>query len=595
MFKKAELIHRLRFAYLLAQACLCSLSASAADCSLKSPEYAVFDLVVKSTDEKVGTAFVIDADLGLFATAYHVLAVESGTDESMKLILRRGNITAEFERVASGNNVVILHEDWAILKAKLKDPSLGLHPTPAMHVAYDRPSAAALTASNVFVTSGSVRQVIGAEWSVIDDPVKACDATNVVMLEIPSYDRGYSGSPVFGEQQCGILGIASRFILPKDAASPGLKEAVRAFQQYTKRVDAARSAKLNNPSGTLNDNFELIREIIKDKIFVKIVPSRCIIDGILIESYRNEYSTFGKILRKDYSDDIKRLVQAFRILDLDDVEASTLTIDMLRNAPMKWIELLQVTQAFRQISDERGFASKNWNSLLQSAFVEKQSILNYRFVDQGYKRAASLVGSDVVSVRNHATLEETINSVLARNLGTGSIKKIQIDADVRAGSEIAPEKRVDLGIKLAELALKPSLPVSARRFAQQASVGYLASGLADESQKITSAKRGEALARMAQALDPSTFVTVRSSEDMKSWVERFNRAVAVSDLQKRVGNAALAEESLSIHDRSLANSAIIEAESFAKDKLQFLNAPNSGFAAEKDIFSNHFMPNYRIF
>ncbi|RXT52411.1 hypothetical protein B6S44_16660 [Bosea sp. Tri-44] len=537
-------------ALLIGTSLLISAPVSAGECALKSPEHAVFDVVEKPADQKVGTAFVIDADQALFATAYHVLALESGPTAGRKLVLKRGNFEADFERVVSGNNAGLLHEDWAILKARLKEPSLGLHPYPAMHVAYDRPTGTELVGSNVFVTSGAIRQIVGAEWSGADDPVKACDATNVVMLEIPSYDRGFSGSPVFGEQQCGILGLSSRFILPANASSPGLKEAVRAFQQYTKRVDAAAGAKLDLDKLTLEQNHTLLRELVKDKVLVKVVPSRCIVDGVVSESYRNKASSIGRLIRQDYSELVKKLIQVISRVDLDDPESTVMTMAMVKETKLRWVDLLQVVAAFRSVSSEKKLEQKNYFNVFTSAITEKQALLSYRLVDFSYKRAALISQSNEPDIPVMNSFDDTILSLIKENAGVGAIETIRIEEKSLVGTNFSPDRRIALGFELSQVAEKASLPASAREIARKASVSYIASGLADESRNIPDNKKanadlkGEALARLARSLIATT--TEESS--------------VVADLQGRVARAALEQQQLSVQGRKLAAEAIANAE-----------------------------------
>lgn len=549
-------------------------------CSLQSPEHAVFDIVERSpaqnagepaSDQKVGTAFIIDSDQGLFATAYHILALASGPGSGKKLLITRSNFEAEFERIASGNNAGLLHDDWAILKAKLKEPNLGLHPYPAMHVAYDRPTGLELVGSSVFVSSGAVRQLSGAEWSGTDDPVKACEPANVVMLEIPSYDRGYSGSPVFSEKQCGIVGLSSRFILPSDATSPGLKETVRAFQQYTKRIDAAASARIDPDNLSLEQNLTVMRELVKDKVLVKIVPSRCMVDGVIFESYKNKTSIIGKLIRQDYSAETRKIILVMSSVDLNNPESTVLTMNMIKEARLRWVDLLQVVAAFRNAVSVQKLNTKPYYNMFTTAMAEKQAGLRYKSIDFSYSRAAASEQTIEAGIPSYTNADDTISSLIKRNFGFGTIDQIVLDSKAVYGSEIDPRNRIELGLKLSEVAEKTSIPEGAREIARKASASYIASGLAADG-KLSSTSgmvspdvKGEALARLAKSLPllaaPGTFET--------------------ANLQSRIGQAALAQQGISASGRKLAIDAIAGAE---MSKFQdFATVPLGGSGMGADL------------
>jgi hypothetical protein len=420
---------------LIGMICWVAVSKEAASqCIPENPELAVFDVIASPKGEKVGTAFLVDSDLGLFVTAYHVLTTAATPTGQQDLLLKNGNFEFNFDLVASGNDSALLYNDWAILRAKVKDPSLGVRPLPALHLLYDWPGASAVTGSRVFASTGALRQVEGVEWRTDDQPARACDATNIVMLEVNSYDRGFSGAPIYVEKQCGVAGLASRFSLPKDVDDPTRKDLIKAFWAYTRRIDPEKSLVLDAEAKPAEDNFRILRELIKDKTFVKVVPSRCVIDQVILQSYADVNSRSHLLVKQEYQPEAKKIIKIIGDLDLNDPRQTTLTSDMIKSARLHWIDLLQILDSYLVTAQLKNFASMDYTELLENAILQKQRDLRYLNVRHSYRRAAKITrNADLDQGVGHSNIDMARQTLIASNVAweAKEIPGLGLEVDAR--------------------------------------------------------------------------------------------------------------------------------------------------------------------
>lgn len=236
------------------------------------PEHSVYPIVTEG-GEGAGIATLVSARQGIFVTASHVVA----NVNSLKVKTRAN--TYSFTVLLRGNNIQRTTEDWAIIQVT-DDNWKDELPLPDLDLVYDLPNAAEFAQAVLLTRAGSFAGFSAGRIGEDHDSGKLCGLDSVILVETSRYDKGFSGAPVFlpGESKRGVFAITSRFETTFD--NPDNSETVQLFAKISRQIE--------NEEGRHGLPIEVLRDLIKDKIFVKALPIKCIFDQILLRDEQKQ-------------------------------------------------------------------------------------------------------------------------------------------------------------------------------------------------------------------------------------------------------------------------------------------------------------------
>lgn len=231
------------------------------------PEHSVFTIVTES-GEGAGIATLVSAKQGIFVTASHVVA----SVNSRKI--KSGDKTFPLRVLLRGNNIQRATEDWAIIQVTDENWKDEL-PLPDLDLVYDLPNAAEFPQAVLLTRAGGFAGFSAGRIGEDHDSGKLCGLESVILVETSRYDKGFSGAPAFlpVEGKTGVFAITSRFETTFD--NPDNTETVQLFARISKQIE-------NNEANGQPIDINVLRDLIKDKVFVKILPIKCIFDQILL-------------------------------------------------------------------------------------------------------------------------------------------------------------------------------------------------------------------------------------------------------------------------------------------------------------------------
>ena len=325
---------------------LCSAPVSLSQAQTRASD-AVYELVSSTnTAEVQGRAVLLDDTNGIFLTAGH-LAIDS-----TKTVLKRNNVLLKFKVVLQGNDVLNVIDDWSVLRAVDENWSESL-PLPTMNPVYEFPASTEI--KDVAVLAGDRRVIFPSTAELQSQNFStSCTPASAGLVELTRYDHGDSGSPLYlsSERRSGIIAITSRFQNEYDDLSNDEKAIVRAYYQY---LEASRAGK-EKPGD------QVLRRMVRDKVLVKFVPTKCIIDS-LIMNMGSEF-TYGQ-------DD--RLLSRFSTLagkmkrgigsDEDQARMSDL-LSVIVKTNLSWLQMLQLWKVYFEIYGSANFGDPAALSLL---------------------------------------------------------------------------------------------------------------------------------------------------------------------------------------------------------------------------------------
>ncbi|WP_197486921.1 hypothetical protein, partial [Rhizobium bangladeshense] len=231
-----------------------------------APEESVYS-IVNGNDSAEGMATLINAERGIFLTASHVVS------NANTMFIRRGNIKVKFKVLLRGNNIARAVEDWALIQADPNDwkPYNIRQP---LNLIYDLPNAADLTNGVILSAPNKSSNFAASQWAEGQDGVQPCTVDSVILAQTAKYDKGFSGAAVYVRAaKRGVFAITSRF---QTDGTPADSETIQLFAKVSKAIQEERGD--DSPI-----DFDVLRDLLKDHIFVKMVPVKCIIDQIIAQ------------------------------------------------------------------------------------------------------------------------------------------------------------------------------------------------------------------------------------------------------------------------------------------------------------------------
>jgi hypothetical protein len=481
-------------------------------CFPEKPEATVYDIVdEKNEKERLGTAFLVDAKRALFLTARHNL-------NSSTLRIKRKNFPSyKFKKIASGSNTHLVTEDWALLQAAVANPEVGLYPLPDAQLIYNRPSGTKLTQSVVLGSSNFTLQVGAVKWAEEEIAFGVCRDADVALMEVSSYDKGYSGAPVYSPNMCGVLGVTSRFAVPEEVDDKTRARLIKYFWKYSDKSNPAEG-------DDISKQYDLIRELLKDKMYVKIVPSSCIVDRLidLVWRDRDAKSDASKLIRGALRPDASIVVSKMDDFDKASTEqVVTQLADRLPSINWHWVDFLQLSDRFY-----RGVFVSGWSlelnnfSLMRGAMEKVAERKSYRGIGDSFRAAykrwkqkytAQGVSTSSTKATNlleapapahtgaafkYSNATWQLNKA-ATNLGLtfpdSGLEKFSAQEMIEAGRSLTEfQKKVKSGeIKVSE---------ATRSLISDTAIGLLAAGVAKTSQNADQKLMGVGVSRLAQAV-----------------------------------------------------------------------------------------------
>jgi hypothetical protein len=421
-------------------------ATSAEQCDVKFPERSVFDIVAEDDlDTSLGTAFLVDSERALFLTVQHNVG-------SKNRLLRNGNFKFKFHTVSSGNNPYYLHEDWGLLRAEVDDPTVGLFPLPDVRLIYDAPSQVDLSDAKVLKSSLSLGNVQGVTWKSSISSSSTCQASQISMIEVgSSYDHGNSGAPIYSPGLCGVLGIASRFAIEDDVPNSDQtrRDLIRIFWNLSDKVRA--SMPQNSADETdITKRFDVLRSILKGQVFVKMVPSKCVVDSLLINAITEGQPMAQRLMREDTSALTKRVAKVIGKIDMNDEVMVASVADKISTGNWRWLDWLQLRDEV--IRHDATLRSGLFYPYFDGTLRETDKRLRFAFVDTAYARAYKTAASVTPGQRSDFALATDRFIELNANWTADTTRwdlGLQVGSDF-AGKLTAPQ-RLEAGMKLAGL------------------------------------------------------------------------------------------------------------------------------------------------
>ncbi|MQW33413.1 hypothetical protein [Sinorhizobium meliloti] len=349
--------------------------AASQECEFQKPSDSVFN-IVDDKRAKVGTAVLVDAQQGLFLTAFHLLG-------SPKLRLQGDKEEWEFTKLIGGGNSANLYEDWAIIT--IGEGKLPLHE--GIHLVYDMPSPESLRKAGVYNSSQSVADVGSVRWNDTIQDGKPCSGKGVTFLRIPDYDKGDSGSPLFSADECGIVGLSSRFILEDDAPDAQQKEVVQLFEQFSQSLPDEHREMLSKQA-SLEGKQTVVRELLKNEMYVKIVPTKCVLDEVVDETFFQNNQAALNILQRAVREEIRDILDEMSSIDLNSARSISRFARMVFKQSLRWPEIVYMWNKYQRGKGEGTLESGILSSSLRTAIESVSSTRKFSYIYTAYQRPA---------------------------------------------------------------------------------------------------------------------------------------------------------------------------------------------------------------
>lgn len=357
-----------------------AMGAASQECEFQRPSDSVFD-IVDDKRVKAGTAVLVDAQQGLFLTAFHLLG-------SPKLRLQRDNQEWAFTKVMGGRNSANLYEDWAIIT--IGEAKLPLYE--GIHLIYDMPSSESLRKSGVFNSAQSVGNVGSVRWNDTIQDGMACLGRGVTFMRLNDYDKGDSGSPLFSPDECGIVGLTSRFILEEDASDVQQKEVVQLFQEFSEGLSREDRARLSIQT-SLEGRKTVVREILKNEMYVKIVPAKCVLDGVIDETFFRDNRKGIDILNGAVRAEIKRTLDFIPSIDLNSASTISRFARQVYKQSLRWPEIVYMWNKYQRGKIEGTLKNGALSSSLRTAIEGVSSTRKFSYIYTTYDRLGQATSS----------------------------------------------------------------------------------------------------------------------------------------------------------------------------------------------------------
>lgn len=316
---------------------------------------AVFEITdTQDPGTKQGTAVLLNTERGLFLTAGHFVL------NANSVRLKRGGDEYSFTVVAQGNNSANVLQDWAILRAS-EGEWAGMMPSQEARVAYYVGDPTFLRNASILTSGTTVSFPAAIRWRAQAQSLP-CDTNSVLLLEVPQYDKGNSGAPVYLKDEIkeGVVAIASRFQNSADRLSTTERELVRTFYSLQRKSQSVHTQDDAPFSETT------IRTLLKDKVFVKVLPVKCVIDQLISNNLLdvvvgdlqdNIVISFSRSLEYIKSDAPKE----------KRMERHSQVLNMLESRQFDWIQILYLWKDYYQ---SYGIRQDRWSMPISAKLTE---------------------------------------------------------------------------------------------------------------------------------------------------------------------------------------------------------------------------------
>ncbi|HEV2505451.1 MAG TPA: hypothetical protein VGV39_20410 [Mesorhizobium sp.] len=481
-------------------------AAVAQQCDIADPARSVFD-IVNQNGEKSGTAVLIDADKGLFLTALHLLG-------SSTLRLKQGNNQWPFRKVLAGNNSANLYDDWAIITT-----GQSAFPVRGIPLIYDLPPPESLRLSAVYDSMSSVGGVDSIKWNDTIQNGSACTGKGVTFLRLNDYDRGDSGSPIFSPNECGVIGLSSRFILPDDATTAQQKEVVEAFEQFSQNVPQQdRDAIAASPS--LEGKASVVRELLKNELYVKIVPAKCVIDNVVQKLIEKNPTSNVSVIEDSVRADIRQIIDFLPSVDPSSARSVSDFANLVYSQDWRWPEILGLWSKYYKA---RSDGSLREGILFRKIRVPIEDISRrkkFYYIDVAFESALQQAGIQISSSNSQLAGVNFAGFIAVNSSWKGEVAMLdplqspqgdepfaglqlgEPSADAHSGS-----KRVEAGLEMLsfykELTPEQRQNADLVKFYRDTTTQFLTSGLATLQMDVTASKdtSGKALVGLAELVN----------------------------------------------------------------------------------------------
>ncbi|WP_144379007.1 hypothetical protein [Mesorhizobium amorphae] len=481
-------------------------AAVAQQCDIADPARSVFD-IVNQNGEKSGTAVLIDADKGLFLTALHLLG-------SATLRLKQGNNQWPFRKVLAGNNSANLYDDWAIITT-----GQSAFPVRGMPLIYDLPPPESLRLSAVYDSTSSVGGVGSIKWNDTIQDGGACTGKGVTFLRLNDYDRGDSGSPIFSPNECGVIGLSSRFILPDDATTAQQKEVVEAFEQFSQNLPQQdRDTIAASPS--LEGKASVVRELLKNELYVKIVPAKCVIDNVVQKLIEKNPPPNVSVIEDSVRVNVRQIIDYLPSVDPKSARSVSDFAKLVYGEDWRWPEILGLwSKYYRSLNDGSLKKTGPLFEKIRVPIIDVSRRKKFYYIDVAFQSAFQQAG---IQVSNGNAQSEGFNFagfIVGNSSWDGEVAMLdgpslpvvgpfaglrlgEPSADTDSGSE-----RVETGLEV--LSLYKELTAEQRqnadlvKFYQDTATQFLTSGLATLQNDHTASRdmSGKALVGLAELVN----------------------------------------------------------------------------------------------
>ncbi len=287
----------------------------------------------------------------------------------------------------AGSNSASLYEDWAIITT---GKEAGLYE--GINLIYDLPSPESLRNAAVYNSAHSVGNVGSVKWNESIEDGKACAGSGVTMMRFNDYDKGDSGSPVFSPDECGIVGLSSRFTLSDNATDAQEKEVVELFEKLSENLPAEDRSKIDKET-TLEGKTTVVRELLKSEIYVKVVPTKCVVDAVVKESFVKKNQRAREALQASVRSEVKGIFDYLPTIDPDSVSSISRFANMVFKQSLRWPEIIELWNRYYQGKMDRTLRSGTLSLSLRAAIHDASKDRKFAYLYTTYEREMKLVSA----------------------------------------------------------------------------------------------------------------------------------------------------------------------------------------------------------
>lgn len=466
------MVSRFQFWSLVVPALTVSILSAAGNAQEVKPEWTVFRLVDENDAETTqGSAVLVHSTKGIFLTAKHVVM----HPDAIRIVVDDNRI--KFRVIASGDNIDSPADDWAILM--VDDSAWGTLSPAESNIVYD-PSD--FVGNTRLITTRNLTTIpnYGSHEnirSILDE----CDENSVLLVEVNGYDKGDSGSPLFFKNSEGEGVIATTSGWAPNGKNAGL---VKFFLQLKDGNDQEIIPNLTESEA---------RKIIKDKLVLKVVPTKCVIDSIVnkIGDYNEIFSNPNEQTEKfiGFIDGIKTAT-----FDAGFQKKLAIYADRLRTTEQSWIDYILIWEKFYSESSSHierkvqyDFTMMTLASISQARLFLPPVAIKFNKLFQN-DPAQRWSASRLEKVKNTGLSSPVLQDLVEENAHLGFSQfgnLIAFQSRERTRFNISPDAKIEVGATLVDLLNDKAFVAGASRETLSVytdlAATYLSEGVEDNS------------------------------------------------------------------------------------------------------------------